>query len=77
MATFRQRGCSWRAEVYKHGHRASATFATRQKAVTWAKQRERELSLLPWAAAQPRRLANSERDTARDAARAFCSLRAA
>lgn len=77
MATFRQRGYTWRAEVYKHGHRDSATFPNRQQAVTWAQQRERELSLLPWVVPQPRQSARSERDAARAAASAFCSLRAA
>ena len=77
MATFRKRGFTWRAEVYKHGHRDSATFPTRQEAATWAQQRERELSLLPWAAVRPRQPVNSERDAARGAASAFCSLRAA
>lgn len=77
MATFRQRGLTWRAEVYKHGHRDSATFPNRQQAVTWAQQRERELSLLPSVAVRPRLPANSERAAARAAASAFCSLRAA
>lgn len=77
MATFRQRGYTWRAEVYKQGHRDSATFPTKQQAANWAQQRERELSLLPRVAPQPRQSDRSERDAARAAASAFCSLRAA
>lgn len=43
MATFRRRGTSWRAELYKNGIRESATFPTKQQAVAWAQQREVDL----------------------------------
>jgi len=43
MGSFRQRGKTWRAELYKDGVRESATFPTKQQAVAWAKQRELEL----------------------------------
>jgi hypothetical protein len=80
MATFRQRGLTWRAEVYKHGHRDSATFPSKRQAAAWAHKRESELELLPAAAAPvptPADSAHAERQAARDAAGAFCSLRAA
>lgn len=44
MPTYRQRGATWRAEVYKAGRRESATFATKRLAVAWATQREAELT---------------------------------
>jgi len=43
MASIRKRGTSWRAEIYKDGHRESATFPTKQQAAAWALQREAEL----------------------------------
>lgn len=43
MASIRKRGTSWRAEIYKNGHRESATFPTKQQAAAWALQREAEL----------------------------------
>src|SRR5690606_41632059 len=43
MASIRKRGTSWRAEIYKDGHRESATFPTKQQAAAWAVQREAEL----------------------------------
>lgn len=36
MATFRKRGAVWRAEVCRHGSRASKTFETKQAAREWA-----------------------------------------
>ena len=43
MPTYRQRGATWRAELYKNGRRESATFPTKRQAVAWATQREAEL----------------------------------
>jgi len=43
MASYRRRGTSWRAELYRDGVRESATFATKAQAVAWAHQREAEL----------------------------------
>ncbi|KAF1691680.1 hypothetical protein CSC64_08585, partial [Pseudoxanthomonas koreensis] len=43
MPTYRQRGSTWRAEVFKSGRRESASFATKRQAVAWATQREAEL----------------------------------
>lgn len=80
MATFRQRGMTWRAEVYKHGHRESATFPSKRQAIHWAREREASLALLPVASVavrQSRRLVDDERRAANDAADAFCSLRVA
>lgn len=44
MASIRRRGASWRAELYRHGVRESATFPTRAQAVAWAQAREAELT---------------------------------
>lgn len=44
MPSYRRRGTSWRAELYKDGARESATFPTKQQAVAWATQREAELT---------------------------------
>lgn len=44
MPTYRQRGATWRAELYKDGRRESATFPTKRQAVAWATQREQELA---------------------------------
>lgn len=43
MASIRQRGSAWRAELYKDGQRESNTFPTKRLAVAWAQQREAEL----------------------------------
>lgn len=43
MASIRRRGTSYRVEIYKDGHRESATFPTKQQAAAWAVQREAEL----------------------------------
>lgn len=43
MASIRLRGATWRAELYKDGHRESASFPTKRQAVAWAQQREAEL----------------------------------
>jgi len=43
MASFRRRGRSWRAELFKDGKRESATFPTKAQAVAWAHMREAEL----------------------------------
>ncbi len=44
MASFRERGGRWRAEVCRRGHpRLSATFASRKEAERWAKRTEAEL----------------------------------
>lgn len=43
MASFRRRGRSWRAELFKDGKRESATFPTKAQAVAWANLRESEL----------------------------------
>ena len=80
MATFRQRGMTWRPEVYKHGHRESATFPSKGQAIRWAREREADLALLPVAsvAARPSsRLIDDERRAANDAADAFCALQVA
>lgn len=43
MATFRQRGTAWRAELSVDGNRESATFDTKAQAKAWAAKRETEL----------------------------------
>ena len=43
MATFRQRGDAWRAELSVNGTRESATFDTKTQARAWASKRETEL----------------------------------
>jgi len=43
MPSYRRRGSTWRAELYKDGTRESQTFPTKQQAVAWATQREAEL----------------------------------
>lgn len=43
MASIRQRGTAWRAELYKDGVRESQSFPTKRLAVAWAQQREAEL----------------------------------
>jgi len=43
MPSYRRRGSTWRAEVYKDGARESGTFPSKQAAVAWATQREAEL----------------------------------
>lgn len=43
MASIRQRGDTWRAELYKDGQRESQSFPTKRQAVAWAQQREAEL----------------------------------
>lgn len=43
MASIRQRGTTWRAELYKDGVRESQSFSTKRQAVAWAQQREAEL----------------------------------
>lgn len=43
MASFRQRGSAWRAEVSIKGIRDSATFDTKAQARAWASKRETEL----------------------------------
>ena len=43
MASIRQRGTTWRAELYKDGVRESQSFPTKRLAVAWAQQREAEL----------------------------------
>ena len=44
MASIRQRGKRWRAELYKEGRRESQTFRTKAEATAWAFQREAELT---------------------------------
>lgn len=44
MASIRRRGTSYRVELYKDGHRESATFPTRRQAAAWALEREAELT---------------------------------
>jgi integrase len=44
MASIRQRGKRWRAELYKDGQRESQTFRTKAEAIAWAHQREAELT---------------------------------
>lgn len=44
MASIRQRGKRWRAELYKDGRRESQTFRTKAEAIAWAHQREAELT---------------------------------
>lgn len=44
MASIRQRGKRWRAELYKDGKRESQSFRTKAEAVAWAQQREAELT---------------------------------
>ena len=44
MATYRKRGRKWRAELYVHGRRESGSFHTKAEAVSWATQREAELT---------------------------------
>lgn len=53
MATFRQRGSTWRAEVYRNRRRASGTFNTKRQAIAWAQEKERELLALPMAPRRP------------------------
>lgn len=43
MASFRQRGDAWRAEISVNGTRESATFDTKAQARAWASKRETEL----------------------------------
>lgn len=43
MATFRKRGDSWRAEVYRKGIRQSGTFDSKAAAVAWAGRAEAEI----------------------------------
>lgn len=43
MATFRQRGTVWRAEVSVNGIRASGSFDTKAQAKAWAAQKETEI----------------------------------
>lgn len=43
MPSYRRRGTTWRAELYKDGTRESQSFPTKQRAVAWATQREAEL----------------------------------
>lgn len=43
MASFRKRGNSWRAEIYKAGKRESLTFLTKAQAVKWAQSREADI----------------------------------
>lgn len=43
MASFRQRGKSWRVELSINGKRESATFDTKVQARAWASKRETEL----------------------------------
>lgn len=43
MASYRKRGTTWRAELYRDGKRESATFRTKAEAVAWADKREAEL----------------------------------
>lgn len=43
MASYRKRGATWRAELYRDGKRESGTFKTKAEAVAWATQREAEL----------------------------------
>lgn len=43
MPSYRRRGATWRAELYKDGTRESRTFPSKQAAVAWATQREAEL----------------------------------
>lgn len=44
MASIRKRGQTYRVELYRDGHRESASFPTRQQASAWAVHREAELS---------------------------------
>jgi integrase len=44
MASIRQRGKRWRAELYKDGKRESQSFRTKAEAAAWAQQRESELT---------------------------------
>lgn len=44
MASIRQRGKRWRAELYKDGKRESQSFRTKAEAIAWAHQREAELT---------------------------------
>jgi len=43
MASFRKSETGWRAEVSKHGKRASATFSTKAEAQSWATSIEAEI----------------------------------
>lgn len=44
MANISRRGKRWRAQIFVHGQRQSATFRTRQEAALWALEREGELT---------------------------------
>lgn len=44
MANLERRGTRWRARVFVHGHRESATFATKAQAAAWALEREAQLT---------------------------------
>lgn len=43
MAHIKQHGTGWRVEIYKHGHRLSKKWATREEADAWAKETEERL----------------------------------
>ena len=43
MASIRQRGKTWRAEISTNGVRESASFDTKTQARAWASKRETEL----------------------------------
>lgn len=44
MASIQRNGARWRVQLYVHGIRDSASFATKQEAAQWALQREAELT---------------------------------
>ncbi len=44
MGSYRKRGASWQAEVYRNGKRETATFPSKVQAVRWVNQREAELT---------------------------------
>ena len=44
MASIHKRGSVWRAEVFKHNIRKSASFATKAEATAWATQIEAEIA---------------------------------
>jgi integrase len=43
LATYRKRGSTWRAEIWRDGKRESSTHRTKAEAVAWATQREQEI----------------------------------
>lgn len=43
MATFEKRGKRWRVQLYRAGHRLSATFHTKAEAAAWALENEARL----------------------------------